>query len=564
MSQPTADPPPGCDAPTQDADEWLAGLSVEELDEIAGSWPDDQGYAELDAAEFGAAEFDVGEYGAAGGGAEAGAGWLAGGDVLDVLPPDPLLAVLAQDAFDQGLGKLPDDELVGVLCAARRLSSRQAAIELAAVSELDARRQRAARRPGWSRTSEHVSAELALELTLTGRSADTLLSLARGLARLPGVRAALFAGRIDRDRAAVFAAELTGLGDIAAAAVAAAFAGLAGSMTTGQLRAALRAMVLAVDPGAARRRAEKGRAEARIEFWQESSGNAGLAGRELPAADAIAADKRIAAIARALKDAGAPGTADQLRAAVFTALLAGRDPDSLLPAAPGTPGTAGSPDPSSPGSPDPSNPSPGKPAPAGLAGLSGSVNLTMPFSAWLGTSEAPGEIAGLGPADARTCHDLAGRLATGPSTRWCVTLTDRDGRAAAHACARAGPSGPSDHTNWLATLDFDWLERGTCAHSSQADSYRPPGKLRELIKIRQRTCAFPGCRWPARACDDDHTKPYDQGGRTCQCNLAPLCRNHHRAKQAPGWGLTQPSPGVLVWTTPAGRSYTMVPDTYPI
>ena len=45
-----------------------------------------------------------------------------------------------------------------------------------------------------------------------------------------------------------------------------------------------------------------------------------------------------------------------------------------------------------------------------------------------------------------------------------------------------------------------------------------------MITIRQPTCSFPGCRRPAIRCDDDHTLPYDQGGRTCECNLAPLCR----------------------------------------
>ena len=49
--------------------------------------------------------------------------------------------------------------------------------------------------------------------------------------------------------------------------------------------------------------------------------------------------------------------------------------------------------------------------------------------------------------------------------------------------------------------------------------------------------------------------PYDQGGKTCLCNLAPLCRRHHRAKQARGWALKQVSPGVLAWTTPSGRHY---------
>ncbi len=251
---------------------------------------------------------------------------------LDTLPPDPVLAQFAADAVDDGLGKLSDDELVGLLCAARRLSSWQAAMEFRAVAELNARRTAQAERPGSSRLAEHVSAEVAAALTLTGRSADALLELTGNLVRLPMVLAALEAGRIDRARAEVFASELAALDLVTACAIAAALIRGAGRMTTGQLRAAIRALVLSVDPAAARRRAEKGRANARVEAWQETSGNAALAGRELPSADLIAADKRIGAIAQALKAAGAPGDLDQLRAAVFVALLIGRDPSSLLPA----------------------------------------------------------------------------------------------------------------------------------------------------------------------------------------------------------------------------------------
>jgi len=40
-------------------------------------------------------------------------------------------------------------------------------------------------------------------------------------------------------------------------------------------------------------------------------------------------------------------------------------------------------------------------------------------------------------------------------------------------------------------------------------------------------------------------------------------QRHHRAKQAPGWHLAQPEPGVLIWTTPSGRTYAAHPDTYP-
>ena len=44
--------------------------------------------------------------------------------------------------------------------------------------------------------------------------------------------------------------------------------------------------------------------------------------------------------------------------------------------------------------------------------------------------------------------------------------------------------------------------------------------------------------------------------------LAPLCRTHHQVKQAHGWTLTQPEPGILTWTTPHGRSYTITPEPY--
>jgi hypothetical protein len=516
-------------------------------------------------------------------------GAFAEGGVLDELGPGPALAGFSQGVLDAGLSVLSDDELVGVLRASRRLAAWQDGIEIAAVAELDARRARAARVSGAARVSsavdEQVSSELAAALVLTGRSADVLLGLARDLARLPAVRKALLEGRVDLARARIFAEELAGLGDVAAAAMAAGFAGEAGSMTTGQLRAALRAMVLRIDPAAARRRMDTARGDARVEAWQESSGNGGLAGRELPAADAIAADKRLTAIARALKDAGAPGTPDQLRAAVFTALLAGRDPEALLPPpSGGGEQDGGGSKPGQPGAARPGDQAGCRPGGLGLAGLTGSVQLIMPAAVWLGLSDAPGEAAGLGPLDAWTCRDLAARLAASRLTRWSVTLTGADGRAVAHTAARAGPGppgrggpppghprgpggggpgGPDGYRAWLAGLRFEWLERRTCRHIRQVSRYQPGTQLRNLICARQRRCSFPGCRRPAARSDLDHTLAYDQGGRTCECNLSPLCRRHHRAKQAPGWRLDQPEPGTLVWTAPHGRSYTVYPDPYP-
>ena len=102
----------------------------------------------------------------------------------------------------------------------------------------------------------------------------------------------------------------------------------------------------------------------------------------------------------------------------------------------------------------------------------------------------------------------------------------------------------------------------TMQHTQAEDRYRPSRRLRHLIKARNTTCTAPGCGRRAARCDIDHTHPHHDGGRTCECNLAPLCRHHHRCKQADGWRLEQPQPGVLVWHTPAGRTYTTTPTQY--
>ena len=68
----------------------------------------------------------------------------------------------------------------------------------------------------------------------------------------------------------------------------------------------------------------------------------------------------------------------------------------------------------------------------------------MPAAAWLGQSDTPGQISGLGAADAGTCRDLAATLTRTPAAQWCITLLGPGGRPVAHGCARAGP-GPPGH-----------------------------------------------------------------------------------------------------------------------
>ena len=64
-----------------------------------------------------------------------------------------------------------------------------------------------------------------------------------------------------------------------------------------------------------------------------------------------------------------------------------------------------------------------------------------------------------------------------------------------------------------------------------------PDRMHEQAKLTDHHCVFPWCTRPAKRCDTDHRVPYDAGGPTCPCNLAPLCRRHHRLKTHGGWTL---------------------------
>ena len=210
------------------------------------------------------------------------------------------------------------------------------------------------------------------------------------------------------------------------------------------------------------------------------------------------------------------------------------------------------------------------------------INITVPWSALTGQSGIPAEVAGLGLVDAADARDLAAAAARDPRTRWCVTALHPDGTAAAHGCApgRHPPPGTGHPTaatpapgpdpprprDWIDRLRIQLtpITRGPCGHDHAEPGYRPSRTLAHLIRTRNARCTAPGCGRPAARCDLDHTVPWDQGGLTCECDLAPLCRHHHRCKQAERWRLEQPEPGVLIWRTPAGRTYATRPTQYPV
>jgi Domain of unknown function (DUF222) len=220
------------------------------------------------------------------------------------------------------------------------------------------------------------------------------------------------------------------------------------------------------------------------------------------------------------------------------------------------------------------------------------INLLVPAGTLLGWSTAPGEIAGFGALDPQTTREMTEAAAAHPETRWCVTVVGPDGTASAHGCApgrhpwtpRDGPGPPPDPaaaprppggppTAEQATQVADLLRRlgvtlapiakGECDHRHHSDRYVISRKLKHLIKARASKCTAPCCNRPAADADADHTIPWPEGP-SCECNLGAPCRYHHRNKQAPGWHLEQPEPGVMKWHTPSGRTHTTYPTRYMI
>ncbi|MFZ2016819.1 MAG: HNH endonuclease [Nocardioides sp.] len=95
-----------------------------------------------------------------------------------------------------------------------------------------------------------------------------------------------------------------------------------------------------------------------------------------------------------------------------------------------------------------------------------------------------------------------------------------------------------------------------------SDSDQVPESIAEQVAVRDHTCVFPWCTRPARRChhddhpcDDDHVVARGGAGPTCSCNIAPLCRRHHRLKTHSPWSYLVLDPGTYLWTTPHGYQF---------
>ena len=505
---------------------------------------------------------------------------FAAGMALDVMPGCGALAGFAAEAAgeDDRYAGACDDEVAGAVAAWDRVEAYAAARKHAAVAEFIRRRPR----PGCplegpaqlpASWDESIAAEVAGVLAESRSAADAMLDLAHDLElKLPGTRAAFRDGILRQSKVAIIVRATSVLDQAEARAAERLVLDRAGRLTPGALRAAIARAVMEVAPEKAKKRREAAAKDARVERWAEDSGNAALAGHELPPDEVLAADQRITAWARELKKSGLEGDMDVLRARAFLDLLLGKDsrsrPDgAAAPAASPADGAA----------------------PGGFAGR---VTLTVPLTNLTRLADRPGELSGIGPVDPWLARDLAAAAARNPATTWCVTVTDEQGHAVGHGCARPEPkrhrkrAGPATRDgpgfSFTATAEpgtwrlrtpgsgpdllvkVDPIDTGPCDHRFQAKGHDPGARLRHLTQVRYARCTGPGCRRPTAQCDYDHNTPYEAGGRTCLCNGGPKCRRDHRLKQDPRWTVDQLRDGTFLWTTPSGRTYTTEPTRYPV
>jgi len=389
---------------------------------------------------------------------------------------------------------------------------------------------------GWTKSLTH---EVALALAVPVVSADKMMWTAWDLqARLSGTGALLAAGELTYAKAKVVHEAFLLLSDENAARAEAMILPELPGKTYGQVKRLAEQAAVTVDPeAAARRREHAERENARVTMFREDSGAVAVSGRDLPVGQALSAHAHVCARAQQYKDSGAfPSDTgmDQFRSAAYLDLLNGKPaeariasgqlepvtrpaetdiPDDAEPAD-ADPGSTdaddhlpdndrrcnGGPedglgeDGSGDGGPggDPSGGYPGVPGGNGSASMPPPrlADLVLPLATLLGLAERPGESHGLGPLDPDLCRELAIAAIGSPWTRLCVTVTDSQGIAIGHGCAkparktRAGslspagqPASPRPGTRVSPALPAQVNLTITAARLAELDWTGPPGAL---------------------------------------------------------------------------------------
>ena len=516
-----------------------------------------------------------------------------------MLAPGAELARLLSAATGGGgaaLGPLTDQEVLGVVAAGARMAAWSAWVQTLGLAEF------ARRRPGamsGSKAAREAAEEASWKTTETwARMLDQLTHAITVTERLPRTLDAMRDGQVSEFKARIIEAQTAELSDADVAKADVILAAAGQVKNPAGLRDFARRQVARLDPDAAARRKARARQDAYVRIWQEDSGNAGLCARQMPTADAVIAWQNIERRALDLHAAGVEGTAGQLQVQATLDFLLGkaapgqrarqdahagtdegayqdahmdRDGGACEEAHGGAyqdPGESAYQDTRENAESAYQDAHKGARG-GGRGGWVVNPVLLVPWDPSLGRPSGPAELPGFGLLDEDDTMDLLSSAGDNPATRWCLSIQGQDGAAVAHGCAPGRRAletivGAGTAAGLVARLGVTLtpIARGACQHAQAEPGYTPSRRLRHLIGARNTRCTAPGCGRPAASCDLDHTMAWEDGGLTCECNLAPLCRAHHQIKQAQGWKLEQTVPGVLVWVSPSGLSRTTAPSGY--
>lgn len=417
--------------------------------------------------------------------------------------------------------------------------------------------ERATSASTWSRTeTAHrvVVSEVACALRLPERTAERLIDESRMLVHeLPATRAALAEGAISYRHAHVILDEARSLPDAVRGDFELAVLPAAEMLTAARLRPRARAERERRHPASIERRAAACRNDRHVLLEPAHDGMAWLSAY-LPAEQAAGAFARLTDIARGLLKDG-----DELDVGAMA--------EASAPSTPGTPST-------------PSTPSTVQVGEGGTetrtlaqlradvltdllvdgavktsgvgAGIRATVHVTVPVERLLDASG--GVESAVAPSESRSASRKAPRSLNSVS----VPHAELEGYgplddATARTLAGHAPS---------FTRLLRHPETGAVL-SVGRDRYSVPADLAKALRVRDRTCRFPGCGVAASRCEIDHTLDWQFGGSTDIDNLAHLCPRHHRLKHRTEWHVSQTGGGVLQWQAPSGREYVTHPDGGP-
>jgi hypothetical protein len=145
----------------------------------------------------------------------------------------------------------------------------------------------------------------------------------------------------------------------------------------------------------------------------------------------------------------------------------------------------------------------------------------------------------------------------GTATARSKALSPEAWRALRYAMARLAVDLVSGPAGLAATLRQGLLDEPFNSRSIPLDigwSHDIPAHIRRAVLLRDRHCAWPGCRKPPAHCDVHHLRHKRDGGETSVWNCALLCQFHHDVCiHRRGWWLVLHPDGTTTAYGPNGQ-----------